>query len=197
MPWRDVPSFMAKLRGLDGALPRALEFVILTASRRDEARLAKWDEVDFETATWTVPAERMKKKKKRPEDHRVPLSPRCVEILRDMEATRQNEFVFPGRDDGPLGEKGLGDLLQRLGHSDITTHGFRSSFRTWAAEATAFPHEVCEQALAHTISNAVERAYQRGDLFAKRGRLMQAWSEFCAKPQASGDVVQLRAAADV
>ena len=193
LPWREVPAFVAKLRGVDGIVPRALEFTILTAARRNEAREATWAEVDFATATWTISGKRMKGGR----EHRVPLSPRAVTILREMEAIRQGDFVFPAeKRAGAFDKESLRFLLRRLGHGDVTVHGFRSSFRTWAGEATAFPHEVCEQALAHTIANAVERAYQRSDLFEKRRRLMQQWATFCSAPQIEGAVIPMRAAVD-
>jgi integrase len=192
MPWRELPAFMAKLRAVDGVVARALEFTVLCASRRNEAREATWGEIDLATATWTIPGKRMKGGK----EHRVPLAPRAVTILREMHAIRQNEFVFPAeKRAGAFDKETLRYLLRRLGHGDITVHGFRSSFRTWAGEATAFAHEVCEQALAHTISNAVERAYQRGDLFEKRRRLMEAWATFCGTPAVEGAVIPMRAAA--
>lgn len=194
MPWREVPAFVAELRGVAGVVPRGFEFLLLTAARRDEARLMTWGEVDLATATWTIPAGRMKSGR----EHRVPLSARAVSILREMEAIRTNDFVFPGeKRAGSFDKECLRFLLRRLGHGDCTVHGFRSSFRTWAGEATAFPHEVLEQALAHTIPSAVERSYQRGDLFEKRRRLMEAWEKFCSEPTvASGEVVPLREAAN-
>jgi integrase len=168
LPWREVPNFMAKLRAVAGVVPRALEFTILVAARRDEARCATWAEIDLEQAIWTVPGHRMKAGN----PHSVPLSARAVTILREMEAMRVGDFVFPGKL-GPFDKEAPRTLLRRLGHGDITTHGFRASFRTWASEHTAFPHE-------------------RGDLFEKRARLMDAWSQFCAEPIASGAVIPIR-----
>jgi integrase len=186
MAWQSVPGFVAELRNVDSVPARALEFAILTAARRGEVRGATWGEVSFEDATWTVPAQRMKAGK----GHRVPLSPRALAILRELRAARQGDHVFPGRHGG-LGESAFEYLLKQLGHADITMHGFRSSFRTWAGEATAFAPDVCEAALAHTVGNKVRRAYQRGDLFNKRRRLMVAWSGFCANPPRAGAVVTL------
>jgi integrase len=126
-------------------------------------------------------------------EHRVPLSDRAIIILRGMEQRRENDFVFAGRSGG-LSNMSLLAMLRTLGRS-VTTHGFRASFRTWAAEQTNFPREVAEQALAHVIGDKVEAAYRRGDLFAKRARLMQAWGEFCGKPgQPTGNVTALRGA---
>jgi len=188
MPWRDVPAFMAKLRAADTVAAKAMEFVILTAARRGEVRFATWSEVDLDHATWTIPAARMKAGK----EHRVPLSVRSVEILREMKTTATGEHIFPGRN-GPLGESAFEHLLKKLGHGDVTLHGFRSSFRTWASEQTAFAHDVIEQALAHTVGTTVERAYKRTDLFERRRRLMDAWADFCRRPApAAATVTKLK-----
>jgi len=184
MSWREVPAFLAQLRptaGLNGVPALALEFIILTASRKSEVRFAKWSEVDLDAKTWTVPAARMKAGK----EHRVPLSARAVEILREL--PRTGEFIFPGRN-GPLGESAFEHLLKRLGVS-VTTHGFRSAFRDWAAERTNYAHEVAEQALAHAIPSATEKAYRRGDLFEKRRHLMEAWAEFLSRPVSTGATI--------
>jgi integrase len=183
MPWREVPEFMAKLRATDSVQARAMELVILTAARKGEVRFATWGEVDFNTATWTVPGARMKAGK----EHRVPLSPRAMTILREMN-TAPSEHIFPGRN-GPLGESAFEHLLKRLGHSGITLHGFRSAFRDWAGESTAFPAEIAEAALAHAVGNKVERSYRRGDALEKRRRLMEAWSDYCSKPAPAGATV--------
>jgi integrase len=188
MPWREVPAFVAKLRAADTTAAKAMEFVILTAARKGEARLAKWSELDLEHATWTVPAARMKAGK----EHRVPLSTRAVEILTAMKTAAAGEHIFPGRN-GPLGKSAFELLLRRLGHGNVTLHGFRSAFRTWASEQTAFSHDVVEQALAHTVGTAVERAYKRTDLFERRRRLMEAWSDFTRSPTAAATILKLRA----
>jgi len=187
LPWKQAPQFMAKLRATDSVIARALEFTTLCAVRRDEARLATWSEVDLDNAVWTIGRNRMKSGR----EHRVPLSPRAVKILREMQAIRSGEFVFPGERGGgaPFNAKGPRDLLARLGHADITQHGFRSTFRTWAGEQTSYAHDICEAALAHSQGKLVE-AYQRGDLFEKRRRLMGAWATYCAStPAAEGAVV--------
>lgn len=192
MPWRDVPEFMVKLRATDTTTARAMEFVILTAARRGEVRFATWNEIDFSTATWAIPGSRMKAGK----EHRVPLSARAVEILRSM--PRMNDFIFPGRDRA-LGKGAFGRLFKRLGHGDVTLHGFRSAFRDWAGESTAFPAEIAEAALAHAVGNKVERSYRRGDALEKRRRLMEAWADYCSKPAPAAEgatVTPLRAAAD-
>jgi len=189
LPWAELPAFMAKLRATDSTVARAMEFLILTAARKGEARFATWAEIDLDAATWVIPGNRMKAGK----EHRVPLSPRCLEILLKMKATAMGEHIFPGRH-GPLGESAFEHLRRKLGLGDITLHGFRSSFRDWAAEQTAFAHDVVEQALAHSVGTAVERAYKRTDLFEKRRRLMEAWAKFCARPAVEGaTVTKLRA----
>jgi integrase len=166
-----------------------LEFLIMTAARTGEVIGAQWSEFDLAAKVWTVPASRMKGGR----EHRVPLSNRAVEIVQHTQSRCENDFVFPGRDGG-LSNMSLLALLRNMGRA-LTAHGFRSTFRTWAAELTNFSNEVCEAALAHVIGDKVEAAYQRGDLFEKRRRLMEAWSDFCAKPsRATGNVTALRGA---
>jgi integrase len=190
MPWRGVPTFMAKLRAVDSVVARALEFTILTIARTGEVRGALWTEVDLDTAVWSVPADRTKSGR----EHRVPLSPRCMQILKEVRPFgRQRQHVVPGTKGG-LGENAFLKLLKSLGHADVTVHGFRSSARDWAGEATNFPREVCEAALAHATGNRVELAYRRGDALEKRRKLMEAWASYCSRPAASGDVVPLRKA---
>jgi integrase len=176
LPYPEIADFMTMLREQVGVAPRALEFVILTASRTGEALKATWDEFDLNTQTWVIPAHRMKGNR----GHRVPLSNRAVEILEYMEGVRVNEFVFPGPKQGkPLSDMALLMTLRRMDYK-VTTHGFRSTFRTWAAEQTNFRHEVAESALAHVIGNKVEAAYQRGDLLEKRRALMEEWADYCS-----------------
>jgi integrase len=178
LPWREVPEFMARLREIDTTAAHAFEFLILTAARTGEVRNLTWDSVRLAEAIWVVPAHKMKAGK----EHRVPLSARCIKILREREAVRTDDpHVFPGRD-GKLGESAFQHLLKRLGRRDITAHGFRSSFRDWAGESTGFPREVAEHALAHVVGDASERSYARGDMFTKRRKLMEAWASFCARP---------------
>jgi integrase len=193
MPWRDVPSFMEKLRAIDNIAARALEFAILTSARTGEVRGAVWNEVDVHNAVWSVPGERTKSGR----EHRVPLSPRCTQILKEVRPfARQGQHVFPGIKGG-LGESAFRKLLASFGHDDITVHGFRSSFRDWAGEATNFPREVCEAALAHVTGDRVEQAYRRADALEKRRKLMTAWATFCSRPAAaSATVTPLRAHAD-
>ena len=179
MPYAEVPAFMRRLKAREAATARALEFAILTAARSGEVLGARWDEVDLAHALWTVPAGRMKGGR----EHRVPLSPRALEIAKAMHEARVSEFVFPGQKPGkPLSAMTLKQVLLQLGIADVTVHGFRSAFRDWAAECTHFTNEVCEAALAHVIENRVEAAYRRGDLLDKRRQLMNAWATYCTTP---------------
>jgi len=171
----NLPTFMQALRGQDGTAARALEFVILTATRSGEVRGARWDEIDTVASMWVVPAARMKGGT----EHRVPLSGRALAILHGL-PRGTSPLVFDGRRSGrPLAHNGMRLVLERLG-IDCTVHGFRSTFRDWAAETTNHPREVVEMALAHAVGNAVEAAYRRGDLFEKRRKLMDEWAAFCA-----------------
>jgi integrase len=186
VPYQDIGAFMEKLRSQEGIPAKALEFLILTASRSSEALGAKWSEIDG--ATWTVPAARMKAHK----EHRVPLSRRAVELLASL--PHDSDFVFPAvRVGGAPHQQILSRELGRLGVK-ATVHGFRSSFRTWAGERTSFANHVIEQALAHTIGSQVERAYSRGDLLDQRSKLMEDWAKFCGRPasRGAGEVVALR-----
>jgi integrase len=186
LPYAEIAPFMTKLRQDTSAAARCLEFIVLTGARLAEATGAVWTEIDFEARTWTVPASRMKGGR----EHKVPLSDAAMAAVEAM--PRMSAFVFPGMRDGqPVGSRTIQNLVKHVG-GEITVHGFRSSFRDWAAERTNFPREVAEMALAHAIPNAVEAAYRRGDLFEKRRRLMDAWADYCGKPQASGKVVALR-----
>jgi integrase len=179
LPYADMPAFVAKLRTRQGTAAQALLFSILTAARTNEVIGARWDEIDFAAKTWTVPAGRMKAGK----EHKVPLCDAAVALLRGLYRDSDGDgFLFIGSRPGTaLNAKGLHRLLARMGVA-VTVHGFRSSFRTWAAEQTNFPREVAEQALAHTISDKTERAYKRTTLFDKRRQLMSAWCKFCMTP---------------
>ena len=180
LPYEEVAECIAKVRGSSRASESsklALEFLVLTAARSGEVREAAWDEIDFEGATWTVPAERMKANR----EHRVPLSKRALEVLAEA-ANLSDGFglVFPGMRPGrPLSVNTHAKLLRELGF-DAVTHGFRSSFRDYAAEQTHTPHAVMEAALAHVVKNKAEAAYARSDLFEKRRALMESWSEYLA-----------------
>ena len=191
MPFDKVGSFIETLRKETSAVARCLEFTILTAARTTEAIGATPEEFDLNAATWTVPAARMKAGK----EHRVPLSPRAVEIVQEM-LNLKGAYVFPAaRHAKPLSNMAMLYLRNGMG-VDVTVHGFRSSFRAWAAERTGFPHEVCEMALAHTIPNAAEAAYRRGDLFEKRRKLIDIWADYIDMPQQDGAVEPLRNAAE-
>jgi integrase len=161
---------------------RALEYAILTACRSGEVRHAQWHEINLARGTWVIPGSRMKAGK----EHRVPLSIRAAAMLSVLKEMRTSDFIFPGTASGkPLSGMAMAMQLRRMKADDITVHGFRSTFRDWASEKTSFPPEVCEQALAHAIGNKTEAAYRRGDVFAKRQRLMQAWADFIENGQRS------------
>lgn len=183
LPFAELPAFMRALVGQPGASARALEFCILTATRTGETVHARWSEIELDNRIWIIPAARMKIHR----EHRVPLSDAALAILSALRADKHSEpssagFVFPGRRRGePLSNMALLMTLKRMGRRDLTTHGFRSTFRDWTAERTDFPSEVAEAALAHAVSNQVEAAYRRGDLFDKRRALMDAWGRYCVQ----------------
>jgi integrase len=189
LPFLEAPAFMAELRARKSTSAVALEFLILTAARTGEVIGARWDEINFKDKTWTVPAERMKAKT----EHRVPLAPRAIEILKGLE--RRGEYIFNGAaSGGPLSNMAMLELMRGL-RPGFVPHGFRSMFRDWAAERTSYPNHVIEMALAHTIPDKVEKAYRRGDLFEKRRKLMDAWAKYCSSPapaQQQSNVVSLR-----
>ena len=191
LPYAELPPFLAKLREQEGIAARALEFTILTAARTNETIGARRREVDWQNKVWIVPGNRMKAGK----EHRVPLSVRALVIVEEIATTdsQQTNFLFAGGSgaDSALSNMAMLKVLERMGRKDITVHGFRSTFRDWASEQTNFPNEVIEMALAHAIDSKTEAAYRRGDLFAKRSRLMRAWSEHCGKNPA-GAVIPMR-----
>jgi integrase len=176
LPYDQIGSFIFLLRQQKGISAKALEFAILTACRTNEVLGATWAEIDLEKAVWTIPAGRMKAGR----EHRIPLSKPAIEILNNFSPGNPEAPIFPGAKKG----KGLSNmafltLLRRMKREDITPHGFRSTFRDWAAEQTNFPREVAEHALAHSLPDKVEAAYRRSDLFEKRQLLMEEWSKFC------------------
>ncbi len=184
MPYRAIAAFIQELRQQPGVAARALEFTILAAARTGETIGMQWDEADLAQNIWTVPAGRMKASK----EHAIPLSARAVELLKEMQAARDAdddcEFVFPGW----TGDKGLSNmamlkLLKDMGHTGLTVHGFRSTFRDWAGEQTHHAREVIEHALAHQLKDKAEAAYQRGTLFEKRRALMDDWATYIETPQ--------------
>ena len=189
LPYAELPAFMTELRKHESIGAWALEFTILTAARTSEVLGAKHGELDLAQKVWTVPAERMKAGK----EDRVPLSARVLALSRKVSIVG-SDFIFPGRGNGPLSHTVMQLTLKRMGYTDYTVHGFRSTFRDWAAERTNYPAEVVEMALAHAVGNKVEAACRRGDLFEKRRRLMADWCTFCNSPAsaARGAVVPLR-----
>jgi integrase len=195
MPFADVPGFIGSLRMMHGVAPRALEFAILTAARSGEVLGARWEEIDLQGKVWTVPAERMKGSR----EHRVPLSDRAMDILKELHAARISDFVFPGfKRDCPLSNMALEAVLRRA-KVDVTTHGFRSSFRDWAGDSTAFARDVVEAALAHAIESKTEAAYRRSDALEKRRKLMTGWAGYCNSfsKRTHGNVTPLRPAEKV
>lgn len=187
LPYSRMADFMRDLRIAPGTAARALEFAILTAARSGEVRLAQWNEIDREGGVWNVPADRMKAKKA----HRVPLSPRALALLDSLPVVKGESTIFPGeRTRAPMSDMALAQVIRRMNETEakwtdptcnrpVVPHGFRSAFRDWASEATTYPHEMAEKALAHVVGNKVEAAYRRGDQFEKRREMMRAWADFC------------------
>lgn len=187
LPYAEMGAFIKQLRTQAGVAALALEFTILTATRTGEVIGARWEEFDLPGKTWTIPPERMKAGR----EHRVPLCDRALAILAELEQLG-GEYVFPGlKPKKPLSNMAMLSLLKRMERADLTVHGMRSTFRDWAAEQTAYPHEMAEMALAHTIDNKVEAAYRRGDLFKKRIRMMNDWQKHCETVTATADVTPI------
>jgi integrase len=180
MPYKELPAFMTKLRQQQGVAARALEFLILCASRSAEVFGAPWSEIKWEEGIWEIPKERMKPGK----EHRVPLSPAALDLLRALPREENNTFIFIGEPGRNISAMGMPRLLRRMGYDGevATVHGFRSSFRDWAAEETNFARDVVEKAIAHSIGNKTQEAYQRGALLEKRRKLMAAWARYVASP---------------
>jgi len=176
LPFVELPAFMEGLREREGVAARALEFTILTAARTGETIGARWDEINLAEKTWTIPPGRIKGGR----EHRVPLSDCAIEIVQNLPREAKNPFVFIGPGRGGLSNMAMAAVLKRMRRDDITVHGFRSTFRDWAAERTNYQNQIVEMALAHVIGNKVEAAYRRGDLFDKRRQLMAEWAKFCA-----------------
>jgi integrase len=186
LPADNMGAFMVELRKQNGIAAKALEFLILTAARSGEVRGATWSEIDLENRVWTVPAGRMKAKR----EHRVPLSDTALTLLSSLPQFANNDLVFVAPRGGVLSDMTLTAVMRRM-EVDAVPHGFRSTFRDWAAERTNYPREVAEMALAHTIGNKVEAAYRRGNLFDKRTRMMDEWARFCDKVRLAGKVVPI------
>lgn len=200
LPWQQVGAFMSAIRAREGMAARALEFAILTACRSGEARGARWSEFDLIDKTWTIPAERMKAKR----EHQIPLSDAALAVLNSL--PKDTDVVFAGTKVQSLTDMSLTSVIRRMNGNGkpiwadsngdaVTVHGFRSSFRMWAAEKTNYPREVAEHALAHQLPDAVERAYQRGSQFAKRTALMTDWAVYCSKVPIDAVVKPIRGAA--
>ncbi len=190
LAYQAVPKFLTTVPKANASesVRLGFEFLVLTAARTSEVLKATWDEIDIDAETWTVPANRMKAGR----EHRVPLASRAVEILKQArELSDDGPYVFPGRPKAPLSNMAFLMLLRRLGPTDITVHGFRSSFRDWAADRTNAPHAVCEAALAHSVRDKAEAAYNRTDLFERRRKLMESWANFATGE--SAEVVAIRA----
>ena len=204
LPYTKLPALVAALTQLQGVAPKALEFLILTAARSGEVLGARWSEFQLDAVPvttldkegqewtvkgpfWTIPAERMKEGK----EHRVPLSDRAVEILKAIE--REGDFVFTARRNKPLGKNAFYKLLEKM-QLEVTTHGFRSSFRTWAGNETNFASDICEMALSHAVGEKIQSVYQRGDLLEKRRVMMKAWAAYCGSPKADATVTDIGAA---
>jgi integrase len=192
LPWQAAPAFMAQLGTQEGLAAKALAFTVLTAARTGEALGATWGELDLDAPAWTVPAGHMKAGR----EHRVPLSGPALALLRALrpEDAQSGVFVFPGARAGKsLSNMAMTAVLRRMKRGDLTVHGFRSTFRDWCAEQTAYPREVAEAALAHTLRDKVEAAYRRrGDLFERRARLMAEWAGYLARPATPAEVVPMR-----
>ncbi|MGE3992938.1 phage integrase central domain-containing protein [Pseudorhodoplanes sp.] len=176
LPYTEMPKFMAALRQRTGFAAWALELTILCATRTSETIGAVWSEFDLDNALWTIPKERMKAA----QEHRIPLSDRAVELLRNLPRETGNDFVFCGtRPKTAISNMAMAQLLARMKYDHVTTHGMRATFRSWAADKTNYPEHVIEAALAHVVSDAVIRAYKRTTMFERRAKLMQAWADYC------------------
>jgi integrase len=206
LPYAEIGAFMMELREREGMAARALEFAILTAARSKEVRGAIWDEIDLASRVWTIPAARMKKKR----EHSVPLPDAAVKLLEALPRHEGDNHIFPAARAFMLPDTSLVKLLRRM-HEEkqktdstgwidpklndrvITSHGFRSAFRDWAGETTSYPREVIEHALAHSLADKAEAAYQRGTLFDKRKGLMSDWSRYCSTVRCAegGNVVSI------
>ncbi len=191
LPYAEIGDFIATLRKQEGIAALALEFLILTAGRTSEVIGATWKEINLKEEIWTIPADRIKAGRQ----HRVPLSSRALAILKTMQSMKaeNTDYIFPGlKQSRPLSNTAMLMLLRRMNRDDLTSHGFRSSFRDWCAEQSHYPREVAEAALAHVIGDKTEAAYRRGDLFDKRRQMMDAWARYCIMPKSKEVVVPLK-----
>jgi integrase len=191
LPYAEIGAFMADLGKREGITARALEFAILTAARSGEVRGATWEEIDMDAKVWTIPAERMKAGR----EHRVPLSDTAMKLLEALPRYAGNGFVFPSSKTGGMtSDTALMAVLRRMGRSDLTVHGFRSTFGDWAGEKTDYQYEVRQQAIAHKLPDKADGAYFRSDLFVKRKGLMEDWARYCRTIETAkeGNVVPIR-----
>lgn len=188
LSYKEIPGFILALRQMDGIGARAMEFAILTVARTTEATGSVWSEFDMKDGSWTIPAERMKAKK----EHRIPLSPLAISILKELLPLKTDDTspVFQNKSGKALSNMAMLAVLKRMGRAELTVHGFRSTFRDWAGETTAYPREVIEHALSHQLKDKAEAAYARGTLFTKRRRLMDDWATYCnTAKKAEGETV--------
>nr|WP_315473574.1 integrase arm-type DNA-binding domain-containing protein [uncultured Rhodoferax sp.] len=189
LPYAQMGAFMKRLRSAEGTGARALELAILTGSRSGEVRGATWSEIDLDAGLWVVPAWRMKTKK----EHRKPLSKPALQLLKALPRVAGSDYVFTAERNGMISDATIAAVLKRM-KVDAVPHGFRSTFRDWAAECTNYPNEMAEMALAHAVSDKVEAAYRRGDMYMKRVRMMEDWAKFCGTLQTLGAVVDFQEA---
>jgi integrase len=205
LDYREVGPFMAALEKIDGLGARALEFTILTATRSGEVRGATWAEIDDKAGVWIIPEGRMKAKK----EHRVPLCPEALELLKALPRIAGTDLIFPSTENTKLSDMTLSAAIRRMNESKfkvdakgwcdaagkvVTVHGFRSTFRDWAGETTAYSREVIEHAIAHQLADQTEAAYARGTLFEKRRRLMADWAKYCSTPAPTASVTPINQA---
>jgi len=187
MDYNDIPVFISELRSREAVSARAMEFLILTATRTSETIAATFEEFDLENRIWSIDAKRMKSGR----PHKIPLSGRAVEIIGECKALARSQYLFSGQRGSHLSNMAMLILLKkRMGYNDLTVHGFRSTFRDWAGDCTTYPREIAEAALAHSVGNAVERSYRRRDALDRRRELMNMWADYC-DGKSSGEVVRL------
>ncbi len=190
LPYAEVAGFMVKLRKRSGTAAKALEFLILTASRTGEVIGAQWDEINLPEKIWTIPGSRMKAGR----EHRVPLTDEAIAVLNSLTRDEENEFVFRGERKVCLSCMAMSTLLRRIEMDEITIHGFRATFRTWAAEKTSIASDIAEAALAHAPKNQIIAVYQRGDLLERRRELMRVWARFVSEPFCGANVLPMKVA---
>lgn len=190
LPFTQAHDFMVELRQTAGTGAKCLQWLILTATRSNEARGATWSEIDLQNAAWTIPAARMKAGR----EHRIPLSPAALALLQSLSKFEGTDLAFPGRDvKKPLSDMSMTLVLRRM-KVDAVPHGFRSTFVDWAAERTSYPVELREMALAHTLGDKTQAAYQRGDMFERRRALMSDWAAYIDTPPITGNIIQFKTA---